>query len=127
MTSKTTNRFSPEVRTRAVCLVLHQEGEHTSRWAAIDSSPRGPASTMRIFSSAECCLRARRRISLIVRFGPESVQFRSPCANKARISSRAGMEGAVPARVTEIPAAAQPKRTASTGSAPAARAVAKAP
>ena len=34
MTSKTTNKFSAEVREGAVRMVLEPEGDHPSRWAA---------------------------------------------------------------------------------------------
>ncbi len=35
--SKITNKFSPEVRTRAVRMVLEHGGEYPSRWAAVVS------------------------------------------------------------------------------------------
>ena len=34
---KTQSRYSPEVRERAVRMVLEQQNEHTSQWAAIQS------------------------------------------------------------------------------------------
>ena len=37
MSKQTSNKFSPEVRSRAVRLVLDQEDEHPSRWTTIIS------------------------------------------------------------------------------------------
>jgi transposase len=37
MTKKTSNRFSPEIRQRAVRMVLEHGGDHASQWSAIGS------------------------------------------------------------------------------------------
>jgi hypothetical protein len=42
MTSKTTNKFSPEIRARAVRLVVDHEHEHASRWAAVNCASDKP-------------------------------------------------------------------------------------
>ena len=37
MTKKTSNRFSPEIRERAVRMALEHGGDHASQWTAISS------------------------------------------------------------------------------------------
>src|SRR4028118_90956 len=50
MTRKTSNRFSPEVRQRAVRMALEHGGDHASQWAAagpLAGAPGPPAGTPR--------------------------------------------------------------------------------
>src|ERR1700690_2694781 len=76
MASKTTNRFSPEVRTLAVRLVFEHEKDHSSRWAAVTS----------IAAKIGC---TARRLN--------------ECVKKAEIAS--GVRGGVPAEIAEGPKA----------------------
>jgi transposase len=47
MTKKTSNRFSPEVRDRAVRMVLEHGDDHASQWAAIGSKIGCTGETLR--------------------------------------------------------------------------------
>lgn len=49
--SKTTNKFSPEVRERAVWMAVDGEGQHGSRWQAV----------MSISAMIGCALRTRNK------------------------------------------------------------------
>ena len=58
---KPTNKFSPEVRARAVRMVLEHRGDHASQWAAIASIAAKIGCTARDAAQLGSPGRARRR------------------------------------------------------------------
>jgi transposase len=65
MTSKTTNRFSPEVRERAVRMVFDHQAEHASQWATILSiAPKIGCNPETSFAHPPDALSTRQHIAL---------------------------------------------------------------
>ena len=64
MTSRTTNKFSHEVRERAVRMLLDHIGAHPSRWAAVVSIAE------KIGCSAQSCTNALGRLKWMPASGP---------------------------------------------------------
>ena len=57
MSKQTSNKFSPEVRSRAVRLVLDHEHDHPSRWATIVPVRADPSSNAMILTMLPAALK----------------------------------------------------------------------
>jgi len=68
MMSKTTNRFSPEVRGSAVSMVFDHEKEHASRWAAVSSIATKIGCTAQTLNEWV----KKAEVDIVVRAGPST-------------------------------------------------------
>ena len=90
--SKTTNKFAPEVRDRAVRMVFDHERDHPSRWAAVVSIAEKigcvPQTLLEWVKKAESAARSSKRRNAVGRFAGDG----SISRERKRIGERAARD-----------------------------------